>query len=213
MAVAKKAKRGRPALPKSRRRHMIGVHVVDEMRDRLEREAKAAGRSLSNHVEALIEKSFDRRGLLRDVLEARYGSHIAGLLLEFGLVMSWAATWVSGARAFDQDDQVNRSLERWSLSDPIVRSKALRAVQLLAGKHLPSALPEAPSVTREEERHGQEFAAKSADALFALLETDIAENEGGEFHEIRALLGSISPPITRERAPGGRPGKLKDAKA
>jgi hypothetical protein len=39
---------------------MIGVHVVEKVREKLERDARAADRSLSNHVEMLIERSLDR---------------------------------------------------------------------------------------------------------------------------------------------------------
>src|SRR5215475_8042106 len=125
--MASKSRRGRPSAPDAiRRRRMIGLRIREETRAILERDAARSGRSLSQEVEHRIEQTYERRELLREVLEARFGSHIAGYVLLFGLAMRDTATYVSGARTFDQDDQVQRRVGgHWNLTDTVVRKKAL----------------------------------------------------------------------------------------
>jgi len=83
--MAKKPRRGRPPLPKAdQRRHILSVRVRDETRAQLEKAAQRSERSISQEVEAQIERSFERQGLYADVLELRYGRNVAGLVMVLG---------------------------------------------------------------------------------------------------------------------------------
>lgn len=97
-----KPKRGRPVLQKAkRRRRMIGLRLGDEVRARIETEAQAAGRSLSQEIEARIERSFDRGGLLRELLRTAYGDQSAGVLM----LLSDALRRATASAEFLGDDQ------------------------------------------------------------------------------------------------------------
>jgi hypothetical protein len=92
--MAAKRKRGRPTDPEAkRRRRMIGVRLRDETRARLELDAAAAGRSLSQEVEQQIEQRHERGSLLSDALEIAYGRQVAGLLMIIGRVLTDAGRY------------------------------------------------------------------------------------------------------------------------
>lgn len=84
-----KPKRGRPVQADAkRRRRMIGVRLADNVRAAVETEAGKSGRSLSQEIEARVERSLDTPHLLPAVLEAAYGRQLAGLLMVIGRVMA-----------------------------------------------------------------------------------------------------------------------------
>lgn len=115
--MAKKVRRGRPPLPSAeQRRHILSVRVRDETRVQLEKAALRSERSISQEVEAQIERSFERQGLYRDVLELRYGRSVAGLVmvlgetihlaleaLSFSLPSENEADQPAGSRPFDEE--------------------------------------------------------------------------------------------------------------
>lgn len=115
--MAKKVRRGRPPLPSAeQRRHILSVRVRDETRVQLEKAALRSERSISQEVEAQIERSFERQGLYRDVLELRYGRSVAGLVMVLGETIHLALEALSfslpseneadqppGSRPFDEE--------------------------------------------------------------------------------------------------------------
>lgn len=90
------------------------------MKNRLEDEASAAGRSLSEEIEARLEKSFDRAQSLEERLIDRYGRQSASVLLLIGRLLR------SVPAAFQLSPE-----DEW-LNDPGARLHGARAISYLA---------------------------------------------------------------------------------
>lgn len=74
--------RGRP--PKhefAKRNAVLSTRISDDLKAALLEEAKANRRALSQEIENRLRKSFERQGLLDEVLKLAYGPKLAGILL------------------------------------------------------------------------------------------------------------------------------------
>jgi len=71
-------------------RMSLGLKVTAEVKDRLDRAARASGRTQSQEAEMRLERSFEREALLPELLELAYGRYVAGLLLALGRAMDLA---------------------------------------------------------------------------------------------------------------------------
>jgi hypothetical protein len=96
----------------------IGFRVTPDLKAQIEDAARTSGRSQAQELELMIERSFERRALLPELLETIYGSADAALLLTFGEVMRLAGRtakavatgeagddWLSSPAAFEQVKQ------------------------------------------------------------------------------------------------------------
>src|SRR5215469_9783668 len=70
-----------------RRRGNVTIRMRDEARAALQREAEARGRSLSEEIEARLERSLLEPRLAVDTLDAVYGPHLNAALLALGKVV------------------------------------------------------------------------------------------------------------------------------
>jgi hypothetical protein len=85
---------------------LLGVRVTAELKARLDQAAHESGRSQSAEAEARLEKSFDRQGLLVEVLDIAYGSKITGILLMLAAVMDAVARF----QAHEGDEDESQTL-------------------------------------------------------------------------------------------------------
>jgi hypothetical protein len=74
---------GRPLkAPQSGKRVSLGLKVTAEIKQRLDDAARANGRTQSQEAEFRLERSFDREGLLPEVLTLAYGKPVADVLID-----------------------------------------------------------------------------------------------------------------------------------
>lgn len=74
-------KRGRPTkAPQTEGRVSLGLRVSAEIKRRLDAAAEVSGRSQSQEAEFRLERSFERQGLLREVLELAFGDFADALM-------------------------------------------------------------------------------------------------------------------------------------
>ena len=70
-------------------RFQLGVRVTAELKRKLDAAAEHSGRSQSQEAELRLEHTFDRQGLLSEVLALTYGSEqMAGIVMMVGAVLS-----------------------------------------------------------------------------------------------------------------------------
>src|SRR5262249_15179808 len=68
-------------------RFQLGVRVTAALKRKLDAAAEQSGRSQSQEAELRLEHTFDRQGLLSEVLTLAYGKEIAADLMLFGEMM------------------------------------------------------------------------------------------------------------------------------
>jgi hypothetical protein len=90
------------------KRFPLNMRTTREVREQLEAAAKASGRSLAQETEHRIARSFERQGLLHEVLELSFGSVLGGLLL-----MAGAAMRDAGSEGAFQETGRLESMARW----------------------------------------------------------------------------------------------------
>jgi len=76
--------RGRPTVGE---RVPLGLRVTPDLKRKLDAAAEQSGRSQSQEAELRLEHTFDRQGLLSEVLTLTYGKEIAVDLMWAGAVM------------------------------------------------------------------------------------------------------------------------------
>ena len=122
----KKKRAGRPSRePKPGERVNLSLRVTPEVKVGLEREAAAAGRSLSQEAEMRLEQSFRDQALLPQVLELAYGPQLSAMIMMAALAMKSAGA-LAAFRATNSLDE----MERWFL-DPWAFNQAVRAGMFL----------------------------------------------------------------------------------
>jgi hypothetical protein len=75
------------AKPRAGKRYPLNMRTTKAIRDKLERAAAAAGRSLAQEVELRLERSFLVQELMVDGLELAFGRQLAAVLLMLGGAM------------------------------------------------------------------------------------------------------------------------------
>jgi hypothetical protein len=70
------------------KRVSLGLKVTSDLKRQLDRAARSSGRTQSQEAEMRIARSFERQGLLEEVLSLAYGGKIAKHLIELGAVLS-----------------------------------------------------------------------------------------------------------------------------
>jgi hypothetical protein len=94
-----KKRMGRPReTQRARPGEYVGFRAPKELKDRLERAAAAANRSLSTEAQVRLEHSFIRQDHLLQALCLTYGDRAAGLLLLIGRAMANAGWWADQYR-------------------------------------------------------------------------------------------------------------------
>jgi hypothetical protein len=120
-------KRGRPRkAPKPGTRVSLGLKVTPEIKNKLDENAQASGRTQSQEAEVRIERSFERENLLIEVLSLAYGRQLGGVVLLIADVMNHAGVggayikagsaenWLDMPWPYDQARQgVDKILERF----------------------------------------------------------------------------------------------------
>jgi hypothetical protein len=96
---------GRPAIrkPKPGRRVHLSLAVPQELKGKIEKAAHDRGWSISVEASHRLERSFESEALLPQLLELKYGSKLAGLLLGLGHAMQWAGHICLRAIAAQED--------------------------------------------------------------------------------------------------------------
>ena len=83
--------RGRKArLANPGERVSLGLKVTADVKNKLDGEAKLNGRTQSQEAEARLDRSFHHQDLLSEVMELKYGSQLAGILMMIGAAMGRA---------------------------------------------------------------------------------------------------------------------------
>src|SRR4051794_16631558 len=91
MARQPRKRPGRPARElEPGERVPMSFRVRPELKRRMDAAAAESGRSVAQEIELRLERSFEREALLLEVLELRYGSPLAGLLMAMGAAMDGA---------------------------------------------------------------------------------------------------------------------------
>ena len=73
--MTEQKRRGRPTkVPIDGERVSLGLRVTADLKRRLDETAAASGRSQSQEAERLLEQSFERQSILREVLALVYGN-------------------------------------------------------------------------------------------------------------------------------------------
>jgi hypothetical protein len=89
--VAQSKRIGRPRkVPEPGERVALGLKVTSQVKNKIEAAADATGRTQSQEAELRLEQSFEREGLLPDVLSLAYGPQLGAVLILLGEVMKGA---------------------------------------------------------------------------------------------------------------------------
>jgi hypothetical protein len=188
---------------------MIGVHVVEKVREKLERDARAADRSLSNHVEMLIERSLDRQDLVPEVLTAAYGPEMAGLLMTIASAMSYVSLEVYLQQHVDTRGtaapQPPRNM-RPSITDPQSFHEAAKAVRALLERLSPGNSDQLSSKMATNQAEDERSIGELAAEIFfhALADPTSQSFLSHNYDTLRKLLGPLAPKtqITGRRKQG-----------
>lgn len=103
--------RGRPALPPQEvKRHAIGFRTTKDLRDRLQTESEASGRSVAQEVEIRLQKSFDERQTLNaHMADVLGGARLAALFRLFA-GLAGGETWLTDRKQYNSVTALWRTL-------------------------------------------------------------------------------------------------------
>jgi hypothetical protein len=127
----------------------LGLKVTAEVKDRLDRAARANGRTQSQEAEVRLQRSFEHEDLLGDALTLSYGRELGGLVFLTGKGMQMA-----GRRAMLN---ISTKAEAWLdwLNNPYAYDQAVKAANLILEAARPAGDPAPPldedSPEREQE--------------------------------------------------------------
>ena len=184
-------------MPDGGKRHPLNMRTTHAVREKLERAATDSGRSLAQEVEHRLEKSFEREGLLPEVLELAYGRQLAGLLMALG----WAMRDAGRMAGFHKHATLEAS-EQWT-DDPYAYDQAMKAV----GAILVAARPEGDPTPPERKhpalaalaRYGGQMIGGSIAEMLADKRYEATATEGEQAEPIRRLLGPIAARLKRPK--------------
>lgn len=197
MAIREKPKRGRGRPrqePQAGDRVPVSLRVTPALKNQLAVMSSRTGRSLSQECEFRLESSLQRDAVMIEVLVARFGRRLAGLLLLVGEAMFEAghlAAWDSTG-----GESIYESTQRWpddAFACEMARQAAMRILEILR----PSTPPSAPAKFKAHPEEALQFGVQSADFLIGLLirnpsTTKLASSEENRIvEEILPLLGSL----------------------
>lgn len=152
------AKRGRPTKsPKPGTKASLGLKVTASLKAQLEHEAARNGRTQSQEAEARLERSFDRQGLLPEILSANYGEQIGALIFVIGRIAQTIAISCSGiSAAFRERVPISQADIERPLDDPWARDSIRSAIETLLHELMGSVHFTLPEAMRKEmvEKHG-----------------------------------------------------------
>jgi hypothetical protein len=115
-------------------RFQLGVRVTPDLKQKLDAAAEMSGRSQSQEAEFRLEHSFDRQGLVLEVLTIAYGSEeVADLLMTLGTVFR-----VAGEAVTSNSKMRERLKSRDWTSDPAVCDIAIEAAHTVLESFRPA---------------------------------------------------------------------------
>ena len=156
------------------KRYPLNMRTTQEVRSKLESAAKASGRSLAQEVESRLDRSFERQGLLSEVMELAYGSHLAATLMHLGRAMAR-----TGRHCGFMKNRTIEAADNWFL-DPYAFDQAVQAANwFLEGVRPPGdvALPKVLAAETQGVGMLPEEAADEINSIYARLGESSASTE------------------------------------
>ena len=171
----------------------LGLRVTPPVKSRLEIAAQESGRSLSQEAEFRLEHSFDREGLLPEVLTLAFGSRqTAGLVWMLGIVIDAVGRAAQEAPVRTQTLLGQASDSHW-MFDPVAFREVQSAVHWLLRVHLnPAQHPPTGKyrgLRRTGVNIGRDMAMQIAKQTF-----ESTRSKGNETTEIIASLKKLLGP-------------------
>jgi hypothetical protein len=159
----------------------LGLRVTPELKRRLDAVVEGGGRSQSQEAEMRLERSFEREGLLPEILELKFGRPAAGIILAIGCAVRDAARSYEIEHAREIETAPN-----WAL-DPdgfdLAADAAVAVLDMLRPEGARSVRP----------GQGRAFATRTRQAMADNPALSAVRREEGEV--IRRLLGPITPTL------------------
>lgn len=190
MVVAKKRGRGRPKVPDEvRKRNNVTIRLRDQVKADLEAAAAKNQRSLSEEIEARMERSFRDDRLLPEILAAAYGGGCAALVLMIARAMHEAGTSTGFMSTFTLEGSAN-----W-----VDHPYAFHMARMAAARVLDRAAPEGepvppPALQGDGSPEALKFLREQAGVGYAnsVIDASLGEGVTGDLQRwggpIRALL-------------------------
>lgn len=121
--MAKQSRPGRPTVQATPgTRSTVSLRLTAETKAKLDAVAKERGRPFSHEAEMRLESSFDRQGLLVEVLKLSHRPKVAGLLLALGSLMEK----VGSSSAYEIAASEERQPGDWT-DEPYAVDQAIRS--------------------------------------------------------------------------------------
>jgi len=186
---------GRPPKPPTPgERVSLGLKVTAEIKARLDAEARVTGKTQSRVAEALIERALGSEKLLPGLLEAAYGSEVAGLLLFLAACLR-RTLFVAESAVRQSGDSPSSYLEHPWINQQIVQvlEQGLKYIRL---SDAPTELDSLAALPPDQREYFYAYGSHSVRwALLTLLSDDTAHTDLEPFTaEIRRYL---EPTIAR----------------
>lgn len=189
--MTKKPHPGRPTVAASPgTRSTVSLRLTAPTKDKLDAASKAKGRPFSHEAEFRLENSFEKEGLLTEVLKLSFSSEVAGLLIALGTLMENAGRTTAAEIAARSEQPAGD----WA-SEPHALHQALEtAINFLSRAQSP--VGKTSKHIREEVSEGrpQLLAGELARAVKGTASTEWPQAVFGKerISEIRTLLGRLS---------------------
>ena len=142
-----------PAPKRERPGEYVGFRSPTNLKEKLERAAKAASRSLSSEAQFRLERSFDRENLLTDALDLAYGPRTAALVLMIAEAMDATGSYSGFAKIGTLEGSRN-----WT-DDPYSYDQVVQSIITILEAFRPEGTPESP--------HKRDQVGEDMTALFA----------------------------------------------
>lgn len=207
MPSAKK-RTGRPAKkPKPGSRVSLGLKVTAQMKELLDAQAKASGRTQSQEAELRLEQTFWQEELLPRALRLAYGETLAGVLLTLGETIKLVGQLTQYSLAQSNDEPFK--FTTWENHPEVVSTAfgaAKKMLDVLADPALASqfAAPEAHA-TGEAKQQAAKMGKVGYGAVVMILK-DLQYASAGtrdeQWENIREMLGPLAEGLpTPPKAP------------
>jgi len=178
-------KRGRPPKPvEDRRRNNVTIRLRDATKAQLEVEASRSQRSVSDEVETRLEQSFRAESLFNEILQAKFGRPLTGLLLAMGYAMHEA-----GRMSAFQSTYTLEGMDAWAENAHAFDQAAKAASHVLEAFRPYDEIVTPPQAALSPVEMGQGFANGILGDIAGRPATEEGRRRGDE---IRPLLGSLA---------------------
>jgi len=190
----------------------LGLKVTSNIKKRLDKAARASGRTQSQEAEFRLERSFDHQDLLQNAMELAYGRPLAGVLLILAKAIKGAGENAAFGAATVSSSHTLDGPPKW-LDIPYAYDQAVRAANRILEAVRPLGDAEMPKHMRDVEGElnfgsgGEHLGDRLATVVLEEVVSGRSQNDDQKrVRQLNEMLGPLAERLKERLTDATRPG-------